>query len=156
MHVDCIFGSIYRIMLVCFFKQKTAYEMRISDWSSDVCSSDLAGVVPGGLRRGVEDRPGCGGRRAHEYGGRHPRMIDPGILQFPVFDEHPDLHRLAYHFISLHFIGAAVRGSFIAMGYPSQDPARMAWRAPGPASAAPPVPEPHPGKRADRDRKSVV
>src|SRR3546814_3714582 len=33
-------------MYVCFvfffFKQKTAYEMRISDWSSDVCSSDLA------------------------------------------------------------------------------------------------------------------
>src|SRR3546814_15938124 len=28
-------------MLVFFFKQKTAYEMRISDWSSDVCSSDL-------------------------------------------------------------------------------------------------------------------
>src|SRR3546814_7513512 len=26
---------------VCVFKQKTAYEMRISDWSSDVCSSDL-------------------------------------------------------------------------------------------------------------------
>src|SRR3546814_15606227 len=29
-----------------FFKQKTAYEMRISDWSSDVCSSDLIAVVP--------------------------------------------------------------------------------------------------------------
>src|SRR3546814_6169475 len=31
--------------MVCFFffKRKTAYEMRISDWSSDVCSSDLAG-----------------------------------------------------------------------------------------------------------------
>src|SRR3546814_6232013 len=28
-------------MCVFFFKQKTAYEMRISDWSSDVCSSDL-------------------------------------------------------------------------------------------------------------------
>src|SRR3546814_6455535 len=28
---------------VIFFKQKTAYEMRISDWSSDVCSSDLLG-----------------------------------------------------------------------------------------------------------------
>src|SRR3546814_3632226 len=27
-----------------FFKQKTAYEMRISDWSSDVCSSDLNGI----------------------------------------------------------------------------------------------------------------
>src|SRR3546814_14247211 len=29
-------------MVVFFFKQKTAYEMRISDWSSDVCSSDRA------------------------------------------------------------------------------------------------------------------
>src|SRR3546814_1375483 len=29
-------------MYFFFFKQKTAYEMRISDWSSDVCSSDLA------------------------------------------------------------------------------------------------------------------
>src|SRR3546814_5250677 len=29
------------VLSVCFFKQKTAYEMRISDWSSDVCSSDL-------------------------------------------------------------------------------------------------------------------
>src|SRR3546814_10508350 len=28
---------------ICLFKQKTAYELRISDWSSDVCSSDLAG-----------------------------------------------------------------------------------------------------------------
>src|SRR3546814_2320933 len=28
-------------VVVLFFKQKTAYEMRISDWSSDVCSSDL-------------------------------------------------------------------------------------------------------------------
>src|SRR3546814_6609494 len=28
-------------ILLFFFKQKTAYEMRISDWSSDVCSSDL-------------------------------------------------------------------------------------------------------------------
>src|SRR3546814_4505545 len=33
------------ILVYCFFffKQKTAYEMRISDWSSDVCSSDLIG-----------------------------------------------------------------------------------------------------------------
>src|SRR3546814_2713164 len=29
------------VAVLCFFKQKTAYEMRISDWSSDVCSSDL-------------------------------------------------------------------------------------------------------------------
>src|SRR3546814_5963882 len=33
------------ICVVFFFKQKTAYDMRISDWSSDVCSSDLALTV---------------------------------------------------------------------------------------------------------------
>src|SRR3546814_7828900 len=33
------------ITLFFFFKQKTAYEMRISDWSSDVCSSDLNDMV---------------------------------------------------------------------------------------------------------------
>src|SRR3546814_4319135 len=40
-----------------FFKQKTAYEMRISDWSSDVCSSDLAEVLKPGI--------GCGDARQH-------------------------------------------------------------------------------------------
>src|SRR3546814_5469386 len=32
---------MFLIRVIFFFKQKTAYEMRISDWSSDVCSSDL-------------------------------------------------------------------------------------------------------------------
>src|SRR3546814_9144267 len=32
---------IFVVLCFFFFKQKTAYEMRISDWSSDVCSSDL-------------------------------------------------------------------------------------------------------------------
>src|SRR3546814_9654256 len=42
-----IWRPTYLVLLFCFFffKQKTAYEMRISDWSSDVCSSDLAGVA---------------------------------------------------------------------------------------------------------------
>src|SRR3546814_9553573 len=31
----------YELLIIFVFKQKTAYEMRISDWSSDVCSSDL-------------------------------------------------------------------------------------------------------------------
>src|SRR3546814_5857566 len=35
-----------------FFKQKTAYEMRISDWSSDVCSSDLHAAQPAGVDEG--------------------------------------------------------------------------------------------------------
>src|SRR3546814_14630937 len=33
------------VVFFFFFKQKTAYEMRISDWSSDVCSSDLDGPI---------------------------------------------------------------------------------------------------------------
>src|SRR3546814_8200054 len=37
----CIFTSCFSCFMFFFFKQKTAYEMRISDWSSDVCSSDL-------------------------------------------------------------------------------------------------------------------
>src|SRR3546814_2290406 len=36
---QCVRRTI--LLLVFFFKQKTAYELRISDWSSDVCSSDL-------------------------------------------------------------------------------------------------------------------
>src|SRR3546814_7212885 len=46
------------LLFICyffFFKQKTAYEMRISDWSSDVCSSDLAvGRLLQGLVRAVD------------------------------------------------------------------------------------------------------
>src|SRR3546814_4068988 len=44
-----------------FFKQKTAYVMRISDWSSDVCSSELnfhlATLVSAAFQRLVSDRP---------------------------------------------------------------------------------------------------
>src|SRR3546814_6981811 len=40
-----------------FFKQKTAYEMRISDWSSDVCSSDLQDCGHGSIRRRVRSLP---------------------------------------------------------------------------------------------------
>src|SRR3546814_2032753 len=38
--IDCC-----RSVLFFFFKQKTAYERRISDWSSDVCSSDLVAAL---------------------------------------------------------------------------------------------------------------
>src|SRR3546814_3891040 len=44
--------------LFFFFKQKTAYEMRISDWSSDVCSSDL---VPARRQSACADRLDSGG-----------------------------------------------------------------------------------------------
>src|SRR3546814_1179431 len=44
--------SIFDVLFFFFFKQKTAYEVRISDWSSEVCSSDLIGFAadtPNGL-----------------------------------------------------------------------------------------------------------
>src|SRR3546814_18318585 len=39
---------VIRYCIFFFFKQKTAYEMRISDWSSDVCSSDLRRLINNG------------------------------------------------------------------------------------------------------------
>src|SRR3546814_1357706 len=59
----CVFFSMVHILYVSslcvffFFKQKTAYEMRISDWSSDVCSSDLL-PVDDGIARRLIDRGG--------------------------------------------------------------------------------------------------
>src|SRR3546814_6668870 len=49
------------MLVVCFFffKQKTAYEMRISDWSSDVCSSDLHGEAAA-VHRGHAARADAG------------------------------------------------------------------------------------------------
>src|SRR3546814_8951721 len=50
------------VVFFFFFKQKTAYELRISDWSSDVCSSDLFGVAIVPLHRDFDvdrnQRPG--------------------------------------------------------------------------------------------------
>src|SRR3546814_7104354 len=62
----------FYVVLFVFCKQKTAYEVRMSDWSSDVCSSDLrqAGLAaPAGhcaRQRGVghEGRPAAAARRA--------------------------------------------------------------------------------------------
>src|SRR3546814_4680075 len=70
--------------LVFFFKQKTAYEMRISDWSSDVCSSDLA-YADGDdaqcvyMRRvavGADQGVGKGHAIAGMNDGRHAFQID--------------------------------------------------------------------------------
>src|SRR3546814_6700102 len=43
------------ICVVFFFEQKTAYEMRISDWSSDLCSSDLGTFSDGKLYSQIRD-----------------------------------------------------------------------------------------------------
>src|SRR3546814_5715609 len=61
--VDCT------CFLFFFFKQKTAYEMRISDWSSDVCSSDLAVAKKHGAMVLVDEAHGMG------FFGEHGRGV---------------------------------------------------------------------------------
>src|SRR3546814_17450498 len=46
-----MFSCCLFMLFFFFFKQKTAYEMRISDWSSDVCSSDLGDTLRIGTQR---------------------------------------------------------------------------------------------------------
>src|SRR3546814_13504496 len=77
-------------MTFFFFKQKTAYEMRISDWSSDVCSSDLheniaatvqvgqAGAAPGKIDRHVAHE-GCPPVRRH----RAKHRVDGSLKAMP-------------------------------------------------------------------------
>src|SRR3546814_20974230 len=61
-------------LFVFFFKQKTAYEMRISDWSSDVCSSDLLVVL---------DRPEDGRAEQAVALGLEGAVVDGlGLLDF--------------------------------------------------------------------------
>src|SRR3546814_16865526 len=59
------------LFVVFFFKQKTAYEMRISDWSSDVCSSDLPDRRQGGVGRGWRSQfalsPLCERRQCQQH-----------------------------------------------------------------------------------------
>src|SRR3546814_7340531 len=73
------------LFIVFFFKQKTAYEMRISDWSSDVCSSDLLLVAGGdkaeqqGEGQGAEiGEPDQGKRGMHAQRERQDRRLQPG------------------------------------------------------------------------------
>src|SRR3546814_3927054 len=68
-----------------FFKQKTAYEMRISDWSSDVCSSDLS---IGGGALFLNDVVGHRRNRVQMPG--QLRIVDPDPI--PVLDEDQELH----------------------------------------------------------------
>src|SRR3546814_379170 len=79
MYVFVNFGILFCLCVyVFFFKQKTAYEMRISDWSSDVCSSDLSGV-PGDLQLYHADRD-------------HGPPVDRGRADVGHSARDPDLH----------------------------------------------------------------
>src|SRR3546814_10567692 len=92
-------SSISRFLLCSFFKQKTAYELRISAWSSDVCSSDLVRraacrdrdlaartgrVWRGRLRRVCRHLPAgsAGARRRGDSPGGAGRPITDGARAF--------------------------------------------------------------------------
>src|SRR3546814_1039912 len=67
-----------------FFKQKTAYEMRISDWSSDVCSSDLLARVARDLEAEV-------GRVARDVPGAQAAFAVQPLLQLGLDPGHGDV-----------------------------------------------------------------
>src|SRR3546814_5251981 len=85
---------ILDFVFVFFFKQKTAYEMRISDWSSDVCSSDLFGEIirapdevleMDGMPRGLHVLDHAGIERGRILLDLHPvalRQGGPGVLPY--------------------------------------------------------------------------
>src|SRR3546814_762379 len=62
---------------VFFFRQKTAYEMRISDWSSDVCSSDLLRIGSGRRRYRIHTGPTPRWRRSRPSGSSSSPLL-PG------------------------------------------------------------------------------
>src|SRR3546814_8820980 len=68
-------------MFFFFFKQKTAYEMRISDWSSDVCSSDLG---PRGQTQGRCTGPGTDVQHRFARRGGNRRREKDRIYAGPI------------------------------------------------------------------------
>src|SRR3546814_21172855 len=64
-------------LFIFFFKQKTAYEMRISDWSSDVCSSDLPFPHPGRAPNLSSDHKTNGGCRQRNRASHFPSVRRP-------------------------------------------------------------------------------
>src|SRR3546814_5956727 len=67
-------------LLFFFFKQKTAYDMRISDWSSDVCSSDLRRA---GVLRKKRNNPCLSFSVAHHPGRHDARAHTPDTRKTP-------------------------------------------------------------------------
>src|SRR3546814_9637593 len=76
----CCWELVFEVVL---FKEKTAYEVRIGDWSSDVCSSDLGASAP---RAGYDDervaellRTRGRGPIDHRSGGDRPAIPSPPL-----------------------------------------------------------------------------
>src|SRR3546814_8664489 len=107
-----------QLIIFFFFKQKTAYEMRISDWTSDVCSSDLGkrlketrhgatrSTGPGTGRGGPHGRlPGRAVQAGHDFPGETRARLCAGRAAHPRSEEHTSelqsLMRSSYHVFCL-------------------------------------------------------
>src|SRR3546814_8991044 len=74
------------VFFFCFFKQKTADDMRISDWSSDVCSSDLRCIINAQMQRNANSRHGVEDIMTAGHG--HFDALDPPRGTVAVADHH--------------------------------------------------------------------
>src|SRR3546814_11773803 len=120
-------------LIIFFFKQKTAYEMRISDWSSDVCSSDLVAVAsdqhdvcP------VRDEGRCCGKSDAAAAAEDHKRLAP----------HPEVHRCSA--ARCRIDGSLGRG----LGPPVVGLAARLATDPGAEGGGPRLPEPSPRRGA--------
>src|SRR3546814_11091784 len=118
-----------RVFVFFFFKQKTAYEMRISDWSSDVCSSDLKSRGP--TKRRSMHCPGTSDRRCASSGGGAKRLRRSFVWRVATMEAR---QRAACFRCPCHG----------ARGRPSSS------RAPGSAIASPPLARSHTNRSDER------
>src|SRR3546814_18470356 len=106
-----------RVFFLFFFKQKTAYEMRISDWSSDVCSSDLRDAAQRSLR------PRIAGGGGNEQTGNEALEVETAI------ETPSSLAEVTFGVLELtNSVEGAIARAF-AVSHPHVDPARAIGRS---------------------------
>src|SRR3546814_14709105 len=124
------------LVVVFFFKQKTAYEMRISDWSSDVCSSDLltgiAGLQPHEIVFLLDEA-----EKWVDWNRRHAKSQHPldGLTQINAFFENSTRTLLSFEIagkrLGADVVNMRAAQSSVKKGEKLIDPAkigRAAWR----------------------------
>src|SRR3546814_8751678 len=112
-------------VLFFFFKQKTAYEMRISDWSSDVCSSDLLGERDEAAGRDIAERlVGPADQRLEAVQGAVLGGDDGLIVKLELAAVERAAQFLLHH---APFLGLGVRSEGRRVGKECVSPCRSRW-----------------------------